>query len=76
MKLRDLVFRLSHYWDGFALSEWNRNTGRETHIKSFITISAFEDYVAVEHRELGWYDVVNVIPISAGHGVHIVIARA
>lgn len=76
MKLRDLVFRLSHYWGGFALSEWDRNSGKETHIKSFRTLSAFEDYVAGKHWELGWYDVVNVLPMSAGHGVHIVIARA
>ena len=76
MKLRDLVFRLSAHWEIFALSEWDRNTGKEISWGTWHTIGQLEDYIAGEDWEVGWYDVVNVRPMSGGHGLHIIVARA
>lgn len=76
MKLRDLVFRLSAYWKFFALSEWDRTTGKEKPLGTYNTIGALEDYVAGENWEIGWYDVVNVLPIFCVNGIQIVIKRA
>lgn len=76
MKLRDLVFRLSAQWRFFALSEWNRTTGKETPRGTYNTIGELEDYISGENWDIGWYDVVNVVPIFSVNGIQIVIARA
>ena len=74
MKLHDAVMRTSYLWDLYAISEWNRTTGKQGTARTFYTLGDLEDYVASER--LTWWDVVNIAPITGGHGIHFLIARA
>ena len=76
MKLRDIVFRTSNLWANYAISVWDRNSTKESTAMFFHSISELENFICSSDNDFEWYDVVNVLPISGGTGIHYVIAKA